>query len=1609
MVGEKKPRGQPKATFIARGRAAAKKALTSLLHGTPPLPPRDTMLPEKIVGCGVILDRDEARQAHLAEEDYGVPSQREDGREAPVWLQILDAERERKGYVLLDTIHTEDMPKWFHDQKNDYQPKDHTESQIVKQIWFGHPGDSPHNIRARKLVIRWDKTAPAESRIRAMAIAGARPVLRWNYVCAGVHDRPPIYTTQELAALEEEEGENCGSGSESAKDSNTSNIESDGSEATGVHRHQWRKCGEEVTLQLEVTADDLAIVKIWQKGKHDNASDRQIGYLMFSRFLRLQIMDRFRRFRAKVMAVQRDLVDQFLLPSSSGPAEPLLHHRIPNGKQIQEMLSASKQRTRLIVNPFLATWLMVKRNTRDMYNYTPHDFDRPDSESRFTVGITSDFSLDSTILNTAVPNGTIFVDSAHQLRNENCAATTAICTADNGNHVMPAIKAYPNLGAYLISANIKATTIKQFFLETVHKIEARAENVAADIKQHGFNFTNINIDKSRSELNRILAPLRELKIENPCIRLCQFHVILAILRFDFDNGRQGLGFAIPTSIKAEILVLFRKLQRCCSRESWEETKHMFHAGLTELLGDSDPEFMTEQAASEQVAAAPDDEKGHTTPAAPSQCRHRAPPPKTKKAKADGRTCLEVVQAYFDDNWFIEPWIPMFTDIGLPSGQSCDDTWNTNNWVESGFKQFNTVFLDNKHNKRRTDSENVIAARLLQVNGPGLEWKAQETKTEKPSMKRREKGTGNGKNRKKSQASKLPGDDTIEGELNNVLNKLRHWEETEEEKDLDIEAKFGGKSQVQTSAGRPANAQPLRPWRCRKLAYASPGTYGYSPRFIKKRGPAKRVRLTHNSLLPAMNCKELTWRAARRRRTLANLFTVNASKALSGPIPPAGNGDLDEEDLSLNSTDPGQFKKHDYMLCMDEMLLFVEILNRSVTAINRGFLFLSGGPQIGFAERLRSLREFGIEPILELVATRKNTQVNHIVYFELRGGHWTTFHHDLTGNPPSFSWLNSLGSRQPFPQDDLVNSVVLNLHGTVRGEFVKELVVPMYISFLGDEFDVPASLVHNLFTQFQPHVDLGELPPETIFSLCPVSYERVVGPDPTPPVLPSLRLLLPSSLVVLNDNFNELLSQEDPEYAWIITSTLGVTARELPVIACHLKMLIGGQDLAARSESRATLPFLFTNSIFGKDLVAAKRNAQGMPPPERSNVKRFGSCQTESWFKKDKINIFDKDRLIIPLFWPAMKPWLVAAVFFSSNSIRIFDSLPSAHRACAVMQHVRDMLEWEHRQHFDNQSLPEAWTKADAAEVEFIAAVSQQDNAVDCGIYTVAFSQAIAQNVDPSAVALTNDSVAQSWIEVANRLNRAIRAHRKNAAALGIPLTEPSGETGNPPPPPRRNRAIPTDPIGHIAFFPVGDFFFPTETVESTSGGDFRLEWQCQLLFMDDGDKPTGEFTCTRETWLEAVSRLCDVDQLVPVMWPVALLNSGRKNFASYVFDSDHTLDIALEEHADQPVRQLSGLPDEEDLVFSKIKDEFLHDRPPGAAPSAFVVPFECNIFPSFLLLQVLEHESRVFHLTRRIMDAVAGMVTNEHPLRQMAEGIGYASLCVKYVSHLTSTSMELAY
>ncbi|KAK7038475.1 hypothetical protein R3P38DRAFT_3262856 [Favolaschia claudopus] len=341
---KKKGVGRPRKKWIKqkikRGKEAVKAGLSALLRSRSPSP--SSPPPASAHGSvGVALSGEAARDTLLAQEEYGVASERVDRNQTPVWLQSID--HARQGYRKIATLNTEDLPAWFNEQasdalKNDYQPKSHSGCQVVKLVEFGHPGDSPNDIRARKLVVRWAHAASPE--LKERAIADKRPVWRWTYFCAGVHDLEPPPTrggepldTSSESESEEDEEDNEDERKERRGKKKKVEIDDDDSDAD-ESRGRWNKCGSGVRLRFEVTADDLAVVNIWQLKTHEDASPAQWMLLMSSRFLRLQILDRGRRFGASAAAIQRDLVQNFMLRNTSGVDAPLPRHRIPTGKQM---------------------------------------------------------------------------------------------------------------------------------------------------------------------------------------------------------------------------------------------------------------------------------------------------------------------------------------------------------------------------------------------------------------------------------------------------------------------------------------------------------------------------------------------------------------------------------------------------------------------------------------------------------------------------------------------------------------------------------------------------------------------------------------------------------------------------------------------------------------------------------------------------------------------------------------------------------------------------------------------------------------------------------------------------------------------------------------------------------------------------------------------------------------------------------------------------------------------------------------------------------------------------------------------------------------------------
>ncbi|KAJ6597393.1 hypothetical protein B0H10DRAFT_2211020 [Mycena sp. CBHHK59/15] len=372
----KRGRGRPAKAFFIRGRAAAKKTLDRLRNIFVPEPP--PLMPKPPEDWGEPLSGFDARMAHLADEQYGIPSARDDAQQLSIVLPPLN----RAGWKLLDTINTEDCPRWFDAQKNDYHPHTSSEMSSIVLSWIGHPGDSPKDVRARKFLVRWDSSVPANSELRALAVKEARPVWRWEYICAGVHDKVPVgegHSVQGSGGKGEDGG---GEGEDGEDEGDVSNDE-DAVGPSSERRSRWKKCSSGVKLHVEITGNDLSVVKIWQYGEHEDAMDAQ--RLVWSRHLRLVIMERLRQYGGKATAVNRDLVQRFQRKHSSGTSEPLPTSRVPTIKNIRQMVPAERQRVRLDRNLFRAVWLMVKKNPRDMYYYTPHNFKKgEEAKSKFS-------------------------------------------------------------------------------------------------------------------------------------------------------------------------------------------------------------------------------------------------------------------------------------------------------------------------------------------------------------------------------------------------------------------------------------------------------------------------------------------------------------------------------------------------------------------------------------------------------------------------------------------------------------------------------------------------------------------------------------------------------------------------------------------------------------------------------------------------------------------------------------------------------------------------------------------------------------------------------------------------------------------------------------------------------------------------------------------------------------------------------------------------------------------------------------------------------------------------------------------------------------------------
>jgi hypothetical protein len=195
--------------------------------------------------------------------------------------------------------------------------------------------------------------------------------------------------------------------------------------------------------------------------------------------------------------------------------------------------------------------------------------------------------------------------------------------------------------------------------------------------------------------------------EKPVIRICQFHVAQAIGRADFHSDEEDT-FQAATSENPDTSTGNTSKKTTKARLKKKKTRRQRGRKLS----------VCKEARNAIVRAFRRIQRYRASDEEPFESYLEA-------FRSDVRNvCKEygIVEAvqpildYFDRNWFSDLWRRVYLPIlcessclqvssahvldeGLPEGQTRDGTWNTNNWVESSFRTFKQVFLENRKNKR----------------------------------------------------------------------------------------------------------------------------------------------------------------------------------------------------------------------------------------------------------------------------------------------------------------------------------------------------------------------------------------------------------------------------------------------------------------------------------------------------------------------------------------------------------------------------------------------------------------------------------------------------------------------------------------------------------------------------------------------------------------------------------------------------------------------------------------------------------------------------------------------------------------------------------------------
>ena len=147
-----------------------------------------------------------------------------------------------------------------------------------------------------------------------------------------------------------------------------------------------------------------------------------------------------------------------------------------------------------------------------------------------------------------------------------------------------------------------------------------------------------------------------LEFPDSYVRLCQFHVVQAILRWDRSDGSTAKGPKISTHIKYKLLILFRRLQRCRSWTEWPAAKAVFLHHACELIHSQ----RETESSDEEKALTSGDEGAAAIESDGEQAQKQGMKMHRIRGAHISRDSVEIqwqfVEMYFCESWFTDEWI-----------------------------------------------------------------------------------------------------------------------------------------------------------------------------------------------------------------------------------------------------------------------------------------------------------------------------------------------------------------------------------------------------------------------------------------------------------------------------------------------------------------------------------------------------------------------------------------------------------------------------------------------------------------------------------------------------------------------------------------------------------------------------------------------------------------------------------------------------------------------------------------------------------------------------------------------------------------------------------------